>query len=169
MLTSIRWMYMWLWKYWTSNWRVLHRGKQTWQWKANHLKVYILFKMVFFHCHGVDPLQLEAASKYDLFGSPRHSKPVSTTRTDCPITSTMATTKKGGKLGKWFKHQGNFTKQTLKLPDGAMKINGLDVCAVVSFKETGWWNRYPNINQDPPSINDFNTSQTLLVFCLKMS
>ncbi len=30
---------------------VLHPGKQTWQWKTNHLKMHLLFKMVMFHCH----------------------------------------------------------------------------------------------------------------------
>ena len=31
--------------------RELHPGKLTWQWKNNYLKLYILLKMVIFHCH----------------------------------------------------------------------------------------------------------------------
>ena len=75
--------------------------------------------------------------------------------------------KRGESLVSDSNIKGISQNKTLKSPDGAMKINGLGVCAVVSFKETLWWNRYPNINQDPPSINVFNTSQRLLTFCLK--
>ena len=29
----------------------IHPGKLTWQWQTNHLKMYLLFKKVIFHCH----------------------------------------------------------------------------------------------------------------------
>ena len=29
----------------------IHKGKLIWQWKNNHLKMYLLLKIVIFHCH----------------------------------------------------------------------------------------------------------------------
>ena len=31
--------------------KLLHPGKLTWRWKNNHLKMYLLLRMVIFHCH----------------------------------------------------------------------------------------------------------------------